>query len=81
MSKHGWSPPESVIKVSVQGERWEPFLVTIFVGIDIPPLYDDVVAAYLTTKDMSDPHFMVIDHVGQMISRELVRLEQYRVGR
>jgi hypothetical protein len=38
-------------------------------------------AAYLTTKDMSDPHFVVIDHIGQMISRELVRFEQYRVGR
>ena len=36
---------------------------------------------YLTTKDMSDPHFAVIDHIGQMISRELVRLEQYRIGR
>ena len=73
MSKYGWSPSKSVIKVSVQGERWKPFLATTF--IDIPPLYANVEAAYLTTKDMSDPHFMVIDHVGQMISRELVRLE------
>ena len=53
--------------------------MTAFIGM--PPLYDDAEAAHLTTKDMSDPHFMVIDHVGQMISRELVRLEQYRVGR
>jgi hypothetical protein len=27
-------------------------------------LYEDVEAAYLTTKDMSDPHFVVIDHIG-----------------
>lgn len=53
--------------------------MTICIGI--PPLFDDVEAAYLTTKDVSDPHFMVVDHVGQMISRELVRLEQYWVGR
>ena len=52
--------------------------MTNFIG---RPLFDDVEGAYLTTKDMSDPHFMVIDHVGQMISGELVRLEQYWVGR
>ena len=46
-----------------------------------PSLHDDAKATYLTTKDMSDPHFVIVDHIGQMISRELVRLEQYRIGR
>lgn len=38
-------------------------------------------AAYLTTKDMSNPHLVVIDHIGQMICWELIRFEQYRIGR
>jgi hypothetical protein len=43
-------------------------------------LRDNGEAAYLTTKNMSDPHFVIIDHIRQMISWELVRLEQYRIG-
>ena len=44
-------------------------------------LHASMGAVYLTTKDMSNPHLVIIDHIGQMIRWKLVRFEQYRIGR